>query len=362
MTDAHVVGRGPRAHHDRSRVADAGRGRVVFIGAVHEAVPALHAVVSAPVADLVGVVTAPPGATTSGTVDLATPAARAGAPVIRTSDVNDPEVVDRVARLEPDLLVVAGWSRLLGPRLLELPRHGCVGFHASLLPRHRGRAPVNWSIILGETETGNTMMLLDSGVDTGGILDQERVPIGPDDTCGAVYDRVGAAGARMLARNLPALLRGDAGPAPQDPADGDVLPRRTPEMGVIDWTRSARQVHDWVRALTHPYPGAFTSLGGRRLHVWGTRDPRTGPGAMAPGTVRSASREGVRVATGDGGVTLSEVSVPGGRPEPASEWWNRHGFDGSQVVFDPVSPEESEWALGGDATAEVRGLTGRTAP
>jgi methionyl-tRNA formyltransferase len=221
-----------------------------------------------------------------------------------------------------------------------------VGFHASLLPRHRGRAPVNWSIILGERLTGNTMMLLDAGVDTGAVVDQEPIPIGPDDTCASVYDAVGAAGARMLTRHLPALLVGRAPRLRQDPAAGDVLPKRTPEMGVIDWARSPQQVHDWVRALTRPYPGAFTSLDGERLWVWATRDPRREDVLHPPGTVLGAEDEvAVRVATAEGSVAVLEVSVTGGEPVPAARWAEERGL-GPFARFDPVPADVSLWALG----------------
>src|SRR5579884_3373155 len=216
-----------------SAVRTAPAGRVVFIGAVHEARPALAALLGSGRATVAAVVTPPEdrGAPLSGRVDLAPLAAAAGVPVLTADDVNAPRTVRRIRELAPDLLVVVGWTRLLGRELLALPPRGCVGFHASLLPRHRGRAPVNWAILKGETLTGNTMMMLDPGVDTGDIVDQRPVAILPDDTCGTVYERIARAGAAMLVERLPALLDGSAPRRPQDPARGDTLPRRTPEMG-----------------------------------------------------------------------------------------------------------------------------------
>jgi methionyl-tRNA formyltransferase len=281
----------------------------------------------------------------AGAVPLAPLARTAGVPVLHEADLNTPDCVARVRSLKPDLMVVVGWTRLLGPELLTVPRHGCVGFHASLLPRHRGRAPVNWAILRGETVTGNTMMMLDPGADTGDIVDQRRVRIGPDDTCATVYDRVAQAGADMLLAHLPSLLEGTAPRLPQDPSEGDVLPRRTPGMGVIDWDRPAPSVHDWVRALTAPYPGAFGVLDGSRVMVWRTRPPgRTEP-AGPPGLVLAREPEGLRVATRGGSVLVTGMSGPSGPPQPAALWSRRAGvLPGAR--FAAVPPEVARWTRG----------------
>jgi methionyl-tRNA formyltransferase len=323
-------------------------GRIVFIGAVHEARPALDVLLASPLVRVAAVITATPDglAKLAGAVDLTGPALPAGVPVIRTDDVNAPEIVTSVRELAPDLLVVVGWTRLLGRSLLSVPRRGCVGFHASLLPAHRGRAPVNWAILRGETVTGNTMMMLDPGADTGDIVDQRPVTIGPEDDCGTVYQRVGKAGARMLAAHLPALLAGTAPRRRQNPDDGDVLPKRTPEMGAIDWTQPARAVHDWVRALTVPYPGAFGAIDGRRVMVWATLPPssRRSP-AGAPGTVLGLNGSGISVATGTGSVVVTRMSAAGEPPEPATAWCRAHGIRPG-MRFDPVPAELARWSRG----------------
>ncbi|NMI02273.1 formyltransferase family protein [Pseudonocardia acidicola] len=335
-------------------------GRVVFIGAVHEARPALDALLASPVARVVLVVTAPdagagPAARRSGAVDLATPARAAGAEVLRAADVNAPHVVGAIRETDPDLLVVVGWTRLIGGPLLAVPRRGCVGFHASLLPEHRGRAPVNWAILRGETLTGNTMMMLDPGADTGDIVDQRAVSIGPDDTCATLYERVALAGVDMLTYHLPALLAGTAPRCPQAPDEGDVLPKRTPEMGVIDWSRPAAALHDWVRALTLPYPGAFTTVTGRRVMVWRSRPPvANGAAPTPPGTVLGLHADAVHVSTGDGHLVVTQMSDPGEPPQSAADWCRAAGV-GAGTRFDAVAPEVSRWALGfGPRPAEVR--------
>jgi methionyl-tRNA formyltransferase len=336
---------------DASRRAEA-IGRVVLVGAVHEAAPALDALLACPLSEVVLVVTSPADtaggrhASASGLVDLVTPATRAGVPVVRVEDVNAPDVVAAIAVTMPDLLVVVGWTRLIRPPLLAVPRRGCVGFHASLLPRHRGRAPVNWAIIRGEKICGNTMMLLDPGADTGDIVDQRPVVIGTDDTCGTVYDRVGQVGAQMLLHHLPALLAGTA-PRRRQPVHGDdVLPKRTPDMGLIDWSRPAGAVHDWVRALAVPYPGAFTTWLQRRVMIWRTSPPADGPSSgEPPGTVLEIGAAGVSVASGQGTLLITEMGFPGEIPHAAADWCGATGLRVG-ARFDPVSTELSAWTQG----------------
>lgn len=331
-------------------------GRVLLVGAVHEAEPALHALLRAPV-ELVGVVTAPPdrAASMSGYVDLVPLAAAAGVPVRLTTDVNAAESLGWIRARRPDLVVVVGWSRLIGDELLALPPRGCIGFHASLLPQGCGRAPVNWAIIRGWTRTGNSMMYLAPGADTGDLVAQEAIPIGPEDDCGTVYRAVGEAGARMLATHLPGLLAGTAPRLAQQDDLATHLPKRTPAMGVTDWDRPTRAVHDWIRGQTVPYPGAFGTLAGRTVRLWRSRpvaglvtDPAAGPVA-APGTVLRSGPDGLEVATADGALLLTQVGDDGGPPQPAADWARARGLHtgiGPGLRFDPVDPEVSRWALG----------------
>ena len=320
-------------------------GRVIFVGAVHEAVPALGVLLDAD-AEVAEVVTLPAerAVSTSGFVDLE-PLARAhGIPVRRCADINSPQSVQHTRDLRPDLMVVTGWTRLLSAQLLGVPPRGVTGFHASLLPRYRGRAPVNWAILRGETVTGNTMMMLDAGTDTGDIVDQLTVTITPDDTCGTVYAKVGEAGADMLRRQLPALLDGTAPRRPQGESDGPPLPKRTPGMGVTDWNRAACRVHDWIRALTWPYPGAFTFAAGRKVMLWASAVDGACAGRTA-GEVLGCDEDGVRVATAHGAIVLTSVSDLGDPPEPAFAWASRNGLRPGDL-FDPVPPDIAAWALG----------------
>jgi methionyl-tRNA formyltransferase len=328
--------------------------RVIFVGTVHEAVPALGVLLDSE-ADIAEVVTLPAerAASTSGFVDLEPLARVHGVEVRRCADINSVDSVQHVRELRADLMVVTGWTRLLSAELLSLLPRGVVGFHASLLPRYRGRAPVNWAILRGEARTGNTMMYLDAGTDTGDIIDQQAVPIGPDDTCATVYAKVGEAGADMLRRHLPALLDGTAPRRPQDPADGPPLPKRTPGMGITDWNRPAHAVHDWIRALTWPYPGAFGFLAGRKIMLWTSALDSIAAGGAA-GEVLGWDADGVRVATADGVILLSSMSDVGDAAGPAAAWAERSGLRPGEV-FEPVPGETAAWARGlGPRPAEDR--------
>jgi methionyl-tRNA formyltransferase len=332
------------------RRADEGRssGRIVFVGAVHEAEPALRALLEMD-ADVSAVFTLSDrlAARAAGAVDLEPLAKAFGVPLLRTDNLNAPTEVERVRALSPDLIVAVGWTRLLGEELLRIPVRGCVGFHASLLPRHRGRAPVNWAILRGETITGNTMMFLDPGADTGDIIDQRQVSIEPDDTCATVYAKVAAAGAQMLCMHLPALLAGEAPRHPQDHDGADLLPKRTPEMGITDWDRPARAVHDWIRALTHPYPGAFSYLNGRKLFLWRSAVPdgSKGHAGVAPGTLLGVAGQALRVATNDGTVHVLRVQEESG-PEESGAAWYRRRTPAPGGRFRAVDATTALWALG----------------
>ena len=324
-------------------------GRIALVGAVHESLPMLTALLADARADVVLVITLSQSeaSTVSGPVDLAAVAQPLGVPVLRGLDLGSADSLRILAALDLDLMVVAGWTRLVPRTVLTLPRHGCVGFHASLLPHHRGRAPVNWSIIRGETETGATMLMLDAGADTGPIIDQLPLTIGANDTCGTVYERVADAGVDMMRRQLPALLAGHPPLRMQRGHEGDTLPRRTPEMGITDWARTPREIHDWIRALTHPYPGAFSKLDGRTVRLW-----RAEPGPEQYSTVRA--RPGTILDCVDGGVVVAAqrgtvqllIIQDGECEQPAAQWYQERKLSPGTSAFDPVDNATSRWARG----------------
>jgi methionyl-tRNA formyltransferase len=204
--------------------------------------------------------------------------------VITPEDANDPGVVAQIRALRPDFLFSFYYRNMLSPELLALPRRGAYNMHGSLLPKYRGRVPVNWAVIMGERETGASLHQMVSKPDAGGIVDQEAVPIGPEDTAGEVFGKVTAAAERVLARALPGLIAGSAHILPQDLRLGGYFGGRKPEDGRIDWTKSAQEVHNLVRGVAPPYPGAFTAIGAMTLRILRTRlEPNRRPRSSAPG-------------------------------------------------------------------------------
>jgi len=201
-------------------------------------------------------------------------AALAGARGIATAtpeDPNAPGFVARVKALRPDFLFSFYYRSMLAPAMLATAPRGAFNIHGSLLPKYRGRVPVNWAIINGETETGATLHEMVEKPDAGRIVDQEAVPIGPDDLAVDVFRKVSGAAGRVLARSLPGLVAGTAALRPQDLSKGSYFGGRRPEDGRIDWSQPAKRIHDLVRAVAPPYPGAFTGLEGGRLRVLRTR-------------------------------------------------------------------------------------------
>jgi methionyl-tRNA formyltransferase len=188
-------------------------------------------------------------------------------PVAKPRDPNAPQFVEQVAALRPDFLFSFYYRLMLSPALLALPQRGALNMHGSLLPRYRGRAPVNWAVIKGERETGATLHHMVEKPDAGDIVAQQAVPILPDDTAFDVFAKVTLAAELTLDRALPALLAGSAPRVPQDLARGSYFGGRKPEDGLIDWRCSAAEIHNLVRGVAPPYPGAFCVAAGKRVRV-----------------------------------------------------------------------------------------------
>ena len=239
-------------------------------------------------------------------------------PWIAPADANAPECVARIAELAPDFVFSFYYRRMLGTSILALPRLGALNMHGSLLPRYRGRAPVNWAVLNGERETGATLHYMIAKPDAGDIVTQQAVPILPDDTAREVADKVTVAAEICLHRVLPALVAGTAPRRPNDLARGSYFGGRTPEDGRIDWMRHAREIHNLVRAVAPPYPGARTVIGGVPARILRTRlldadAPPAAPPALEVHRLTSAAstdaqRDGeaafVAVARCGGGGTL----------------------------------------------------------
>jgi len=244
--------------------------------------------------------------------------------VATPDEPNAPAFVAKVQALQPDFLFSFYYRSMLGRPLLATARRGAFNMHGSLLPRYRGRAPVNWAVLHGETQTGATLHEMVVKPDAGRIVDQEAVPILPDDLAVDVFGKVTGAAERVLARSLPGLVDGSAVLRPQDLSKGSYFGGRRPEDGRIDWAQPAKRIHDLVRAVAPPYPGAFTDLEGSRLRVLRTRLlPRRDP-ACAPASLHAEAGRCL-VACVDGGVLeVLELELDG-KALSAQEFASRIG-------------------------------------
>jgi methionyl-tRNA formyltransferase len=230
--------------------------------------------------------------------------------------MNAPGWVERIRALQPDLILSAYYRMLIGAPILALARLGGFNLHGSLLPRYRGRAPINWAVLHGEAQIGMTLHRMVARADAGAIVDQEPVTLGPRDTAEQAYRQVLPCARRILARQIDALLAGTALETPQDESRATYFGRRTPEDGRIAWTQTSAQIFNLIRAVTEPYPGAFTDVNGARLLVWWaeTDTPATRQRRGAPGEVLSVSP--LVVATADGALELTRVEWRGGPSGP----------------------------------------------
>lgn len=237
-------------------------------------------------------------------------------PVVQPEKVRIPEFEAAVRALQPDMIITAAYGRILPPNILAVPLLGCLNIHASLLPAYRGAAPIQWSIINGDAETGVTIMMMDAGMDTGDILMQRSVPIPEDMDAGQLSDALSALGADMITDAVEGLLAGRLKPVPQDHARATSVPMMSRDTGLIDWAQSSTAIHNLIRG-TSPWPGAYTWSGPRRIKVHRAkvcRDPDilTAAAGLEPGTICLCG-EAISVACGEGVIDLLEIQADSGK-------------------------------------------------
>ena len=262
-------------------------------------------------AEIVGVVTLPGpiDPNRSGQCAFDDVAARFDAALIETRDVNALETLNEIRKLEPEVVFVVGWSQLAHDAFIALASEGVFGMHPTLLPRHRGRAPIPWAILSGLARTGVTLFeIVDPTADSGAIVGQVEVPVSTEETATSLFASLAAAHVAVIRELLPQLLERSAPRVPQDAKRASSWPKRSPADGIIDWETRAPYLYDWVRAQTRPYPGAFTFLGDEKVIVWGAR-PVELVGAAAAGTIVGLEGERPVVACGEGGLLLEEVET-----------------------------------------------------
>ena len=249
-------------------------------------------------------------------------ALKLGLPVLQPERARDEKFITALRELKPDLIVVVAYGQLLPPALLDLPRHGCLNVHTSLLPKYRGAAPLNWQIIRGETKTGVTIMLMDEGMDSGDILLQEETPLGANETYGDLHDRLAQLGAELLIKTIEQVVDKTAKLQPQDAAAMTIAPRLKKETGKIDWQNSASVIVNHIRGLS-PTPTAYTLLEGQVLKIFTAEAGESKiPGKIsdAPGTIGMDTAGGITVAASDGCVILKDVQLAGKKKMSAKDF------------------------------------------
>ncbi|HEX4939788.1 MAG TPA: methionyl-tRNA formyltransferase [Candidatus Kapabacteria bacterium] len=243
-----------------------------------------------------------------------------GIPVYQPVNFKNADDVAQLQALNADLMVVVAYGLILPKAVLDAPRLGCINVHASILPRWRGAAPIQRAIAAGDRETGVTLMQMDVGLDTGAMLLKVTTPISADDTGGSLHDRLAQIGAPALLETLEQLAAGAAKPQAQDNSLATYAHKLTKEEAKLDWTRSAADLHNLIRAF-NPWPVTHTELDGDTIRVW-KAERQTGNHQAAPGTLLDVSRDGVTVATGDGLLRLTELQLPGGKCLPVAALLN----------------------------------------
>jgi len=288
--------------------------RIVFCGTPDFAVPTLRHLMAAPDIRVEAVVTQPDRPSGRGLAVSASPvkavALEAGLHVYQPEKIKADSAYDFFHRLAPEAVVIVAYGRIIPERLLAIPPLGWINLHASLLPKYRGAAPIQWAIVQGETRTGLTTMRIDAGLDTGPILLQREMDIGPEETAPELAARMAEAGAPLMLETLRKLAAGEIAPVPQDDSQASFAPMIEKEQGRMDWTRPAQQVYNHIRGM-QPWPGAFTTFRGQLCHLWGRPAAPQRPVAAVPGMLVPVGHD-LFVACGEGTwLRLEQVQLEG---------------------------------------------------
>ena len=302
--------------------------RVVFMGTPDIAATCLKKII-ADGFDVVGVYTQPDRPKNRG-MKLAYSAVKEVAlandlPVFQPENFREAETVQQLRDLAPDVVAVVAYGRILPQNVLDVPPLGCINIHASILPSYRGSAPYQWAVLDGLEETGVTAMYLCREMDAGDVIDVAKTPIDPNETAGELLDRLAVLGADLLSKTLTAIQNGTAAAIPQDPEKATYAPMLDKSMCPIDWTKTARQVHNHVRGM-HPWPVATAVIGGTRFKIHSTRLVE-GKSDAQPGTVLALTKTGVQIACGEGAVEIQSLQAEGGKRMAAPDYFRGHPLE-----------------------------------
>ena len=244
----------------------------------------------------------------------------AGLPVYQPENFRDPETVEQLRSLQPDVVAVVAYGRILPQSVLDIPAKGCINIHASVLPEYRGSAPYQWAVLDGKTESGVTAMYLCREMDAGDIIDISKTPIGPNETAGELLDRLALLGADLLSKTMGRMAQGEVERRPQDAEKATYAPMLDKTMCPIDWTKTAQQVHNQVRGL-HPWPVATAELAGTKFKIHATVITE---GSGTPGQILELTKTGLVVACGEGAVEIRSMQAEGGKRMNAPDYFRGH--------------------------------------
>jgi methionyl-tRNA formyltransferase len=299
--------------------------RILFCGTPYFAVPAFIHLLAQPDIEIAAVITQPDRPRGRGHQVSASPvkeaAAAANVPVHQPEKIRSPEAQDLLRQLAPDCIVIIAYGQIIPARLLDIPKLGWINLHASLLPKYRGAAPINWAIANGETQTGLTTMRIDAGMDTGGMLLQEKIDIAPEQTAPELAQSMAEAGAPLMLDTLLGLAEGKLVPRPQNNDEASYAPLLKKEDGRIDWNRPAQEIYNRMRAFA-PWPGAYTTFRGQTCQIWAERFSLHTLTGSAPGTI---IREDTQILIACGHATLLRllsVKVEGRKQVSSVEFAN----------------------------------------
>lgn len=309
--------------------------RIVFMGTPDFAVGSLQALCESGKHEILAVVTQPDRPKGRGNKLLQTPvkeyALAQGLTVYQPQKVKTPEFVELLHELQPELIVVAAFGQFLSKEILELPKYGCINVHASLLPKYRGAAPIQYAIIKGEKESGVTIMQMDIGMDTGAMLDKVVVPIEENTTMGELHDALREQGATLLLQVIDKIAAGTAVAEPQDDAQATYATLLDRSMEYIDWSKTAQEVHNLIRGF-NPAPSTFTKLpNGKSLKIWGSKMTDKSSAAAA-GTVIETGKHSFFVACGEGVLEITEVQPESKKRMPAQVFLNGRGVQEGDLL------------------------------
>ena len=309
--------------------------RIVFMGTPDFAVGSLQALCESGKHEILAVVTQPNRPKGRGNKLLQTPvkeyALAQGLTVYQPQKVQTPEFVELLHELQPELIVVAAFGQFLSKEILELPKYGCINVHASLLPKYRGAAPIQYAIIKGEKESGVTIMQMDIGMDTGAMLDKVVVPIAENTTMGELHDALREQGAALLLQVIDKIATGTAVAEPQDDAQATYATLLDRSMEHIDWSKTAQEVHNLIRGF-NPAPSTFTKLpNGKGLKIWGSKMTDKNSAAAA-GTVIETGKHSFFVACGEGVLEITEVQPESKKRMPAQVFLNGRGVQEGDLL------------------------------